>query len=49
MQDRKLYTVYHVKLPYEERDVAHTHIDESTFVDAYAEDAEVGEFGRYVR
>lgn len=47
-EERKLYTVYHVKLPYEERDVAHVHLgDETNFIDAYAEDAEVGEFARY--
>ncbi len=47
MPERKLYTVYHVKLPPEERDVAAVHLGDENFIDSFAEDAEVGEFGRY--
>ncbi len=47
MSERKLYTVYHVKIPLEERDVSAAYLGDENFVDAYAEDAAVGEFGRY--
>lgn len=44
---KKLYNIGHVKIPFEERDVAHRHLEDDDFLDSFAEDAEVGEEGRY--
>ena len=46
-EEKRLYHVGLVKIPYEERDVAHAHMPEEDFRDSFAEEAGVGESARY--